>query len=81
MKAWLLVAALQVAALAVLAHRYMQQDVVGSPAQHNCGLLEAEEYVITSRRVVLPDGTQPAAGQSNGLKSLSQVLQSAKQHE
>lgn len=59
MKTWLLTLALQIAALAVLAHRYMQTD---TQKNSSCGLISAEEYVITSRNVILPDGRGPAAG-------------------
>lgn len=61
MKTWVLLAALQIAALAVLAHRYMQSDAPPQGSQ-NCGLLDASEYVVTSRNVVLPEGMRPAAG-------------------
>ena len=61
MKTWVLLAALQIAALAVLAHRYMQSDAPLSWSP-NCGLLEASEFVLTSRNVILPEGLKPAAG-------------------
>lgn len=58
----MLVVAIQIAALAVLANRFRQKESHQSSKTHICGLLNASEYIITSRNVVLPDGMQPAAG-------------------
>lgn len=63
MKTWVLLAALQIAALAVLAHRYMQSDLALLSNQ-NCGLLNGSEFVVTSRNVILPEGSRPAAGKA-----------------
>lgn len=64
MRAWVLLVALQVVALAVLAHRFMLGEggsMAGRSKAEICGLLPANEFVLTSRRVVLPEGISPAA--------------------
>jgi len=65
MRTWVLLVGLQVVALAVLAHRFMLGEgssVSGWAKPALCGLLPASEYVLASRRVVLPEGVLPAAG-------------------
>ena len=65
MRTWVLAAALQVVALAFIVHRLFQQDNFTTSAgavTGGCGLMPVPEYVITSRKVVMPDGVAPAAG-------------------
>ena len=62
MKGWVLLAAFQIAVLAVLAHQYMQNDPPNGHSRQICGLLDSAEFVVTSRNVVMPDGMKPAAG-------------------
>ena len=68
MKYWVWMIALQIVALAVIANRLSQdgatflQSWTKQSSQH-CGLLDADEYVITSHNVVLPGGIAPAAGE------------------
>ena len=65
MRTWVLAAALQVIALAVIVHRLFQRDNFSTSAgavTGGCGLMPVPEYVITSRKVVMPDGVAPAAG-------------------
>ena len=67
MRTWVLLVALQVVALAVLARRFILGEGTGMGGWSKpevCGLLPASEYVLASRRVVLPEGVLPAAGQS-----------------
>ena len=65
MRTWVLLVALQAVALAVLARRFMLGEgtsvgVWSKPV--SCGMLPASEFVLASRRVVLPDVITPAAG-------------------
>ena len=73
MRLWILAAAAQAVALAVLAHRFFQQANVSAltlwTRRGACGLQARSEYVIASRNVVLPEGIMPAAG-----KYLQQAL-------
>ena len=65
MRRWIWIAALQIVALAVIAQRFSFDHTLHLPwnaKKEQCGLFQASEYVITSRKVVLPSGVLPAAG-------------------
>ena len=62
-------AVVQVGALGFLLQHLQTSGFIEVPSwvpfmnRNNCGLYKPLEYIVTSRRVVTPDGTFPAAGQ------------------
>lgn len=69
MRLWIVAAAVQVVILAVLGRRLFQQVDVSalrskSGRLSTCGLLGKSGFVLASRRVVLPEGMMPAAGET-----------------